>query len=211
MSEVDTDEAEFIPISALQHYVFCPRQCALIHLDRRWRENRLTAQGRVLHDRVDTGLKGLHKGSRIERNVPLISFKWGLRGFADVVEVRNESHPYPIEYKRGRRKTSMADEIQLCAQTLCLEEMMGTNISEGAIFYGQERRRKEVCFDDTLRKVTLETVSAVKNMFKHGQTPKSIYSNQKCSQCSLIEVCQPKMSATANSVSSWLNDVISDL
>src|SRR5690625_2627939 len=134
------EDKESSPISALQHWLFCPRQCALIHAEQLWRDNRLTAEGRILHERPDTGVAESREGNRILRAVQIASRRLGLHGVADVVEMHG-SQPFPVEYKRGRPKAHRADEAQLCAQALCLEEMTGQPVAEGALFYGQRRRR----------------------------------------------------------------------
>lgn len=139
-----------VPISALQHWLFCPRQCALIHVERVWAENRLTAEGRILHERADDGRPESRDGIRILRATQIASEVHGLHGFADVVEMHGDV-PYPVEYKRGRPKAQRADEVQLCAQAVCLEEMTGQPIPQGVLFYGKTRRRKIVPLDDDLR------------------------------------------------------------
>ncbi|MDT8267268.1 CRISPR-associated protein Cas4, partial [Roseomonas sp. DSM 102946] len=137
-------EAEdgLIPLSALQHQIFCPRQCALIHVEQLWAEDGATAEGRLLHERVDAGKGETRPGLRVARGIALRSLALGVVGKADTVEFRGRPpQPYPVEYKRGRPKAHRADEVQLCAQAVCLEEMSGTTIPEGALFYGQTRRR----------------------------------------------------------------------
>lgn len=150
------DESDdLIPLSALQHYLYCPRQCALIHVERLWAENRQTAEGRLLHDRADTPQIERRHGVRTITAMPLSSAELGIAGVADVVEFRADEageHPFPVEYKRGRPKGHRADEVQLCAQALCLEAMFGCNVEEGALFYGQTRRRQAVAFDNDLRR-----------------------------------------------------------
>src|SRR5882724_4292817 len=129
------DTAERLPISALQHWLYCPRQCALIHVERLWSENAFTAEGRVLHERAHEGGEENRPGLHITRGISLWSERLGLSGVADVVEFRGpDGRPFPVEYKRGRPKPHRADEVQLCAQGLCLEEMLGVVIPEGALF-----------------------------------------------------------------------------
>lgn len=161
-------ETDLVPISALQHMLYCRRQCALIHMERQWAENVYTAEGRVLHQRVDAGGGELRKGVRIECGVRLRSLCLGVFGVADVVEMRASGGPYPIEYKRGRPKAHRADEVQLCAQAMCLEEMVGTSVPEGALFYGAERRRKTVVFGDELRALTERLASDTRVMLESG-------------------------------------------
>ena len=168
----DRDEDALIPLSALQHYVFCPRQCALIHVEQIWAEDGATAAGRLLHERVDAGGAETRPGVRTERSVALRSWALGVAGRADVVEyVGKPPRPVPVEYKRGKPKAHRADEIQLCAQAICLEEMFGVVIPEGALFYGQTRRRQRVAFDPALRQLTTDTANAARNMIAAGHTP----------------------------------------
>ena len=150
-------EADFIPISALQHYLYCPRQCALIHLDRAWEENVFTAQGRLMHENAHAAGTESRKNIHAALDCILGSERLGIRGVADIVEfhrINGHWQPYPVEYKRGRPKKSDADRVQLCAQAMCLEEMRQTTITEGALYYGQTRRRETVLFDRQLRELT---------------------------------------------------------
>ncbi|MBI5441479.1 MAG: CRISPR-associated protein Cas4 [Deltaproteobacteria bacterium] len=206
-------ESDLVPLSALQHWLFCPRQCALIHLEQVWEENRLTAEGRVLHERVDAG--GAEKRRDVKRafGLPIRCLRLGLTGKADVVEFHRHAapapsvgpaalapprrspdgswQPYPVEHKRGRRKREDWDRVQLCAQALCLEEMLGVSIPEAALFYGSEQRREVVALDEALRRETEETAAAVHQMLLEGRTPPPEYA-KKCESCSLVEVCLPK-------------------
>ena len=142
---------DYLMISALQHYAFCPRQCALIHIEQVWEENLYTLRGQRVHDKVNVPEHELIEGVRVERAMPLWSHTLGLTGIADVVEFTADDTPYPVEYKAGSKKARDADEIQLCAQALCLEEMLNRPVSRGAIFHHSSRRRREVAFDDALR------------------------------------------------------------
>jgi CRISPR-associated exonuclease Cas4 len=149
-------ESELLPLSGLQHLVYCERQWALIHLERQWAENRLTAEGRVLHHTVDEGPDESHHGIRIVRALPLRSLRLGLAGKADVVEfaLKSGTPPTPVEYKRGKPKADRSDEVQLCAQALCLEEMLCATVPEGALYYGTPRRRRKIVFTTDLRAET---------------------------------------------------------
>ena len=180
-----------LPISALQHWLFCPRQCALIHVERLWAENAYTAEGRILHERADEGRPESRDGVRMLRSVQLASEALGLHGVADVVELRG-SAPFPVEYKRGRPKAHRADEVQLCAQALCLEEMIGCSISEGALFYGKNRRRKVVAMDDDLRALTCAVAAEARQALGDGVLPAPVYEPKKCGACSLVELCRPE-------------------
>lgn len=207
------DEARLIPISALQHYLYCTRQCALIHIEQQWVENRYTAEGRILHERADRYGHERRRGVHTCTALPLASDQFGLTGVADVVEFEESESGRvvrPIEYKRGRPKAHRADEVQLCAQALCLEEMLTVSIGSGALFYGKTRRRKDVVFDDTLRVLTHDTVEATRKMLDNGVTPSALYDAKRCDHCSLIERCQPQVLGKRRSASAWLARQIDD-
>ncbi len=194
-------EDELIQLSALQHIVFCERQCALIHIEQVWSENLFTAEGRIMHDKVDTANKESRGNIRIEYGVPMRSLRLGLIGKADVVEFHRHGDtwvPFPVEYKRGKPKPTNCDKVQLCAQALCLEEMMNIEILEGALFYGQTRHRLDVKFDNALRKETEVASVRLHELIESGITPKAEYS-KKCEKCSLVELCLPKVSSKASS------------
>ena len=159
----ENQDPRLISLSALQHYAFCPRQCALIHNEQAWAENYLTAQGKALHERVDSGELETRKGVRFERTVHVSAEKLGISGVLDLVEVDTKTGSLkPVEYKRGKPKPDSMDEIQLCAQGLCLEEMTGQTVSEGALWYMKIRHRVPVVFSDDLRAQTLATIAAVR-------------------------------------------------
>lgn len=199
------EEDDILPLSALQHYLFCPRQCALIHVERQWQENSLTVEGRLLHDTVDTGGPEKRKGVRILRSLPLRSHQLGLGGVADVVELHGpKGHPFPVEYKRGRPKSHRADEVQLCAQALCLEEMFHTDIPEGALFYGEKRRRYAIALDGDLRTLTMQTARSAQAMIRGGITPAPEYEAKKCQSCSMLDLCRPRQLTRPTPVSLWL-------
>jgi CRISPR-associated exonuclease Cas4 len=163
-----------IPISAIQHAVCCLRQAGLIHVERMWEENRLIAEGRVLHAATDKLGYRYSRGVRRVAAMPLASRRLGLAGIADVVEFRRSGDtetPYPLEFKHGKPKAHHADEAQLCAQGLCLEDMTGRPVPEGALFYGETRRRVEVRFDEDLRRLTESAVGAVRDLFASCSTP----------------------------------------
>lgn len=189
-----------VPLSALQHYAFCPRQCALIHNEQAWAENFLTAQGRALHERVDSGEPETRKGVRFARSVHVAAEKLGVHGVLDMVECETRTgYLKPVEYKRGRPKPEPFDEIQLCAQALCLEEMTGQSIAEGALWYGQTRHRVPVALSASLRAQTLAVIAQVRELLASGHTPPPEYS-KRCKACSLVEICQPKVMARDRSV-----------
>jgi len=200
-------EDDLIQLSALQHYVFCPRQCALIHVEQVWSENRFTAEGRIMHERVHEEGRESRGDVRIEHGVPLRSLRLGLSGTADVVEFHRHPDgswkPFPVEYKRGKPKPDDCDRVQLCAQALCLEEMLKVEIPSGAIFYGKTRHRHDVVFDEALRKETEETAEQVHKLIESGVTPRPVYQS-KCDSCSLFESCLPKTIEKTRSVQKYL-------
>ena len=200
-------EADYIMLSALQHYLFCPRQCGLIHLEQQWAENRFTAEGKILHERADSS-KNERKGSvLIVRTLPISSGRLGLSGQADVVEFHDDGTVFPVEYKRGRPKKDQCDEVQLCAQALCLEEMLQLDIPAGALFYGQKKRRKEIAFDPALRQLTEQVCRDVHELIAGQRTPAAVF-DQKCEQCSLRQVCMPKGCTGQRSVSRYLTRML---
>lgn len=196
-----TEEA-LIPLSALQHFLFCPRQCALIHVEQLWAEDVATAEGRLLHETADGGKPERRPGIRIARGLMLRSLALGVTGKADVVEFQGRQ-PFPVEYKRGKPKAHRADEVQLCAQALCLEEMFGLAVPEGALFYGVTRRRLAVAFDADLRALTAATAAATRAMLAANRTPPPAYT-PACRRCSLMDLCQPKRLEKPPSVARWL-------
>ncbi|WP_044471105.1 CRISPR-associated protein Cas4 [Mannheimia massilioguelmaensis] len=182
-----------ISLSALQHYAFCPRQCALIHNEQLWAENFLTAQGNILHERVDSGEPETRKGVRFERAVLVSSEKLDLAGKLDLLEMElSTGQLRPVEYKRGKPKPTNWDKIQLCSQALCLEEMKGIEITEGALWYGQTRHREIVPFSTALRAETLQAIEAVQALLTSGVTPQPVY-DKRCKACSLMDLCQPQL------------------
>lgn len=201
-----------IPLSALQHFLYCPRQCALIHLEQLWAENRETAEGRILHERADLPGAGTRKGVRIATAMALSHDALALAGKADVVEFHSEGDggecSFPVEYKRGRPKAHQADEVQLCAQALCLEDMYGKPVPRGALFYGQTRRRKDVVFDRGLRELTLKVLQGTRAMLESRQTPSAIYEAKKCDSCSLVDLCMPQCISRQRSVQRWLMNAV---
>lgn len=187
MEETEGAEIE-VPISALEHWSYCPRQCGLIHVEQTFDENVYTIRGRIAHERVDSEEVTSEGGVALLRGVPLWSDRLGLRGKADVVELRSEG-PYPVEYKVGRRRGRHAD-LQLCAQALCLEEMLSVSVPRGAVYYGATRRRQEVTFALPLRSETLAAVEAVRAMLAAQALPKAV-NDARCGTCSLFDSCLP--------------------
>jgi CRISPR-associated exonuclease Cas4 len=215
-------EDDLLPLSGLQHLMFCERQWGLIHIEMVWEENRLTAEGRVLHEKAhDAGAEN-RPGIRITRGLRLRSLRLGLAGQADVVEfhrVESQSagvalpetgglwQPFPVEYKRGRPKRDACDEVQLCAQALCMEEMFGGTIAAGALYYGERRRREEVAFGPALRAETEQLAARMHELYGAAQTPAAEY-GPKCKNCSLLAPCMPRLVARPPAVARYLADAL---
>jgi CRISPR-associated exonuclease Cas4 len=197
---------EPIYLSRLQHYLYCPRQFALIELEDVWIENQFTAEGQVLHQRVNQADRQKRGNVRTVWALRLSHADLGIEGVADVVEYHKQADgseiPYPIEYKRGKPKSNRADEVQLCAQALCLEDMENLSVPEGALFYGEVRRRHPVIFDAELRELTRQTILACRTIVQTKATPKARYQAKKCRNCSLIDQCHPQK--FAKSAAAWL-------
>jgi len=202
--EPDELDAEPIPLSALQHAVYCLRQAALIHLERLWAENRFTAEGQVLHASADEPGRRKVRGIRRVNALPLASRRLGIAGVADLVEFHPDGDrevPFPIEIKRGKPKLHRADDVQVCAQALCLEEMTGVSVPDGALFYAETRRRAPVVFDAGLRHLTETTISELREIFRTQQTPPPTPHKSRCRSCSLHELCRPE--AAARPAAAW--------
>jgi len=206
-------EDKYLSLSALQHMLFCERQCALIHIEQLWVENRFTAEGRIMHERVDRGDQVDRGRVKIEYALPLKSSVLGVTGKADVVEFHLKEGskkvwiPFPVEYKRGKPKKNFSDKVQLCAQALCLEEMLNVKVETGALFYGKMRRRLDVAFDENLRELTIKTSEELHRMFSSGVTPPPHY-EKKCDTCSFFKLCLPKTIEKKRTVSSWIKRMI---
>jgi len=210
-------EDHLLPLSALQHFLFCERQCALIHIEQVWADNQFTAEGNILHERTHEGPDESRPGVRITRGMPVRSFTLGLSGQCDVVEFhlgsagaspaerrapRLAQEVVPVEYKRGKPKAHAADEVQLCAQALCLEEMLGRQIERGMLYYGQRRRRTDVIFASALRELTRDTARRLHALFDSRRTPLA-QREKKCESCSLLEICMPDALRLRNGAASW--------
>lgn len=225
---------ELLPISGLQHLVFCPRQCALIHVERAWAENELTVAGQILHKKTNLAITETHRGNRILRSIDLVSFRLGLVGKSDIVEfhpppgvsptdatrnlnARLENQKWegwsitPVEYKRGRPKINKVwgdcDRIQLCAQALCIEEMMGITISMGQLFYGLDRRRIDVPLDGLLRAKTEECANRLHSVVRAELLPSPV-NDRRCKRCSLKTICMPSEVHSPTRASRWLSGQI---
>jgi len=204
---------DLLPLSALQHIVFCERQCAMIYTEQAWAENRLTVEGKIMHERVHDESRESRGDVRIDYGVSLRSLRLGLIGKADVVEFHRHPDgswlPFPVEYKRGKPKADDCDKVQLCAQAICLEEMLSVAIPEGALFYGQTRHRLDVVFDEALRRETEETAQRAHDLIASGTTPPPLY-EKRCESCSLLSECLPKTIQKRRSVKSYLTRILGE-
>ncbi len=205
-------EDNLLMLSALQHILFCERQCALIHIEQAWQENVFTAKGRLMHERVDKAGKESRRDRRVEYAMPLRSLQLGLVGKADVVEFHLEQggepiwRPYPVEFKWGSKKQENWDTVQLCAQALCLEEMLGLDVPEGALFYGKNRRRQIVSIDEKLRRQTQDAAEKLHQLIDSGITPLPIFT-KKCLSCSFYSTCLPETFSKPKNVDRYLNQI----
>ena len=203
---MEWEEAEVVMISALQHHSYCPRQCALIHVEKVFDENLYTLRGRRVHERAHDTEGASEEGVRVERGLSVFSERLGLIGKADVVEFRPGEAPYPVEYKSGPRRGSIHDDIQLCAQAMCLEEMLGRHVSRGAVYHYGWRPRREVAFAGALRSLTEETVHAVRHLLGNSTVPPPV-ADARCPKCSLFDACMPFALAGAEREAAWLYDL----
>ncbi len=227
-------EDELLPLSALQHLVFCERQCALIHVEQAWLDNALTVEGAHLHERAHAGLprRELRGAILTVRGLAIHSFRLGVSGVADIVEfhrdpfsdsssgpaasglvlrkLRGSWRPFPVEYKRGRPKADRCDEVQVCAQAMCLEEMLPAQIAQGALFYGTPQRRQLVWFDAGLRRLTEETAERLHVLFGAGTTPVA-RKQPKCRACSLMDRCRPDLLSVRRIASRYVQESIATI
>ncbi|MDK9706620.1 MAG: CRISPR-associated protein Cas4 [Desulforhopalus sp.] len=228
------NEEDLLPISLLQHLLFCERRAALIQLEGIWEDNLFTVEGSHLHKKVDDDVPTESRNDiRISRGLLLRSSEFGLSGKADVVEFHRMSDkaiissitteeraisiplagtgglwkPYPVDYKRGRMRHEEGFEAQLCAQAICLEEMLGCSVPEGAIYYGKPHRRLVVLFDDTLRSKTIKAANRLHKLVTSGRTPQARY-EKKCESCSLLSACMPKVTGSKRSAKSYLTTAL---
>lgn len=186
-------ELELVMISALQHYSYCPRQCALIHQEQTFTENLYTLRGRRVHAHVDEPSTHIEEGIRVERALPLIHKGLGLIGKADIVEFLPDGTPCPVEYKHGPRRKKLHDEIQVAAQAMCLEEMTGRQVPNGVIYHYSSRRRREVVITAELRDRVSDTTAAVRDLLRTGKIPSPVDDRALCRACSLRDTCQPDL------------------
>jgi CRISPR-associated exonuclease Cas4 len=192
------EEDSLLPLSALQHYLYCPRQCALIHLEQVWAENGYTAEGRVMHERAHEGPDERKAAVRVMRGMPVVSYALGISGQCDVVEFHADGTVMPVEYKRGTP----------------LEEMLGKaagEIGRGCLYYGENRRRMEVLLDGELRALTVEVSREFHAMMSSGLTPPAVYERRKCESCSLKGLCLPKRTGAKTRTGEWFAQQLADV
>jgi CRISPR-associated exonuclease Cas4 len=219
--EIGYAENDLLPLSRIADFVFCPRRAALHLVEDIWEDNVFTAEGTVLHERTHESGAESRDGVVTARSLRIHSFRLGLTGMADVVEFRASDkgvslpgreglwQPYPVEYKRGIRKDKIEYRIQLCAQALCLEEMLQAQVARGALFYGKSKRRYEVEFDAVLRGQTEAAAAGLHELFDGGKTPTAKY-EEKCESCSLLERCLPRITGVRKNVRHYLAQAGSD-
>jgi CRISPR-associated exonuclease Cas4 len=210
------DDDNLLPLSGIQHFAFCQRQWALIHVEHQWAENVRTVEGKQLHERVDDPFFTESRGAvRTIRSVPLLSRRLGLYGFADVIEYYSPSEAGHldemtiVEYKRGRPKPDDRDEVQVCAQAMCLEEMLGIRLNGGYFFYGEIRRRHKVLYSEELRQRVIQLSEQMHELFSKGITPPAV-KNKKCNACSMKELCLPILGKKKAAVSNYVKNIISE-
>ncbi len=191
------DQDNFILLSALQHFSYCPRQCALIHEEQSFADNLHTSRGNAVHALVDLAGYQMRSGVRVERALPLRCERLGLIGKADIVEFLPDGTPHPVEYKHGPRRQRTHDDLQLAAQALCLEEMTGRSVPAGAIYHASSHRRREVEITDSLRRLVDETTAAIRALLLSGRMPPAV-NDARCRECSLRDLCQPQMLAASD-------------
>jgi CRISPR-associated exonuclease Cas4 len=216
-----TDD-NLLALSGIQHFAFCQRQWALIHIEKQWSENLRTVEGKQLHERVDNpDFFEARGGILTARSLQLSSYTLGFYGVADIVEFHaakekgvtlkgreGKWHPIPVEYKRGSPKKDIIDEVQLCTQAICIEEMLCTGVDFGYIFYGETKHRTKVAFDENLRNQVIKFSEQMHSLFDRQYTPKADKKGKNCSSCSLVNVCIPKLGAKELSVNNYIKKYI---
>lgn len=215
--------SDLLPLSGIQHFIFCRRQWALIHVEQQWKENALTAEGRILHRRADDPFfTETRKGVVLTRSVPIASYRLGLSGVCDVVEFTQSPDgvrlhgreglylPVPVEYKRGKPKREPSDEAQLCAQAICLEEMLAVHIPKGCLYYGQTRHRVSVELTGELRELVKNISAEMHGYFRRGYTPR-VKTSKACRSCSLADICLPKLQQKKIAASKYIRQHIESI
>ncbi len=190
-------EDDLLQLSGLQHYSFCPRQCALIHIEKLWVENIFTTEGELFHERVHQEHREKRRSEEIQFSLPVVSYRLGLSGQADIVEFQYRDSKrtqlqevIPVEYKRGKPKTSNIDKVQLCALGICLEEMLLFSVTRGFLYYGKTRKRHEVIFSNELKQEVKETAEAFHQLVNSQEIPEAL-ALPFCKNCSFIDICLP--------------------
>lgn len=212
----EINDDELLPLSGIQHFAYCERQWALIHIEGQWAENLSTAEGRLIHKHVDDlFFHETRPGVKIERSIPLFSKKLRLYGVADLLEIHKSSSDPSIkynlvEYKRGKPKPDQRDEVQLCAQAICLEEMRNVDIGQGTIFYGKTKRRYDVKFNGELRCLVRQLASRMHLLYALGETPQTV-SGKKCDNCSLNNICLPVINDIGGKVGTYNESILREL
>jgi len=207
---------ELLALSGIQHFAFCPRQWALIHIEKQWAENVLTVEGKFLHERADNPFCAeTRHGVRTVRALPVISRELGLQGVIDVMEINDsgqgqEQHITIIEYKRGRPKPDERDEVQICAQAMCVEEMLDITLQCGFLFYGQTRRRVQVDYSSKLRQKVKDYAAQMHEIYKEGKTP-LVKPSKKCRNCSMADLCVPDLAAKTSLVQKYIGKNIAGI
>lgn len=209
-------EEDLLPLSGIQHFAYCPRQWALIHVEGQWLENASTAQGRILHQRVDDPYFNETRGLiKTERAIPLISWQLGLYGVADLLEIQKRENGHKViyrlvEYKRGKPKPDDRDEVQLCAQAMCLEEMRSASINSGYIYYDMIKNRHRVEFSKHLRERVREMSQVMHTCYEQGLTPAAVKS-RKCINCSMANICLPKLGKIGPKAGTYIAGLVREL
>jgi CRISPR-associated exonuclease Cas4 len=198
------DDDDLLPLSALQHVIFCERQFALIHVEQAWVENAYTTEGEILHAKAHSLSRERRPGRAKEFGMPIRSLELGLTGMTDAVEYGEDGSIRIVEYKRGKPKKHRADEAQVCAQAMCLEEMRGVSISEAQLYYGKAKRRKTVVLDEELRGITRTAAARAQEILRDGKTPKADFDEAKCPHCSMIGICMPGKLGSGKSVERYI-------
>ncbi len=209
-------EEQLLPVSAVQHFVFCERRAALVFTEGMWAENQYTVEGTQLHKRADDAKQSQNLAAvRIERAVGLVSLRYGLTGKADVIEFHKTDQYdvfqiHIIEYKRGKPKKQLdlPFQVQLCAQALCVEDMLGYSVTEASIYYGKARLRKRVDLDERLRAKTIEMITRLHALIDSRKTPAPEYKPRKCRRCSMLNICMPQAPRPIATASRYLQRLI---
>lgn len=205
--ECITMDDDPIPLSTLNQYAYCPRRCYLIHAESAFQDNVHTLRGKFEHERVDSLKHEVSGGVRVEYGMPVWSQRLGLSGKCDAVEFHPDSNVYPVEYKHGKRRQWINDDLQVAAQAMCLEEMLGRPVPKGAIYHQQSRRRREVVIDETLRKAVEDAALNIRRMLAQKERPPPIEERQRCGECSLHDVCQPDFADAAGKLAAMRREL----